>query len=152
MTKCYNRRAYEKDMHTLDLNQEWIYLSLDLNGLKHANDTYGHAAGDELIKGATDCMKEVFHDFGKVYRIGGDEFAVLLNMHIEDFNGLLEKFETTVGHWNGALVKSLSISYGVVFSKEKKWQSIEDVCKEADHRMYAQKWKYYQKEGIDRRK
>lgn len=152
MTKCYNRRAYEKDMHTLDLNQEWIYLSLDLNGLKHANDTYGHAAGDELIKGATDCMKEVFHDFGKVYRIGGDEFAVLLNMHIEDFNGLLERFETTVGHWNGALVKSLSISYGVVFSKEKKWQSIEDVCKEADKRMYTQKWKYYQNEGIDRRR
>lgn len=152
MTKCYNRRAYEKDMHSLNLNQEWIYLSLDLNGLKHANDTYGHAAGDEIIKGATDCMKEVFQGYGKVYRIGGDEFAVLLNVHIDDFDELLERFETTVSHWNGSLMKSLSISYGVVFSKEQKWQSIEDVCKEADNRMYAQKWSYYQKKGIDRRR
>lgn len=152
LTRCYNRRAYEKDMHSLDLNQEWIYLSLDLNGLKHANDTYGHAAGDEIIKGATDCMKEVFQEYGKVYRIGGDEFAVLLNRHIDDFDELLERFETTVSHWNGSLMKSLSISYGVVFSKEQKWQSIEDVCKEADNRMYTQKWSYYQKKGIDRRR
>ena len=152
LTRCYNRRAYEKDMHSLDLNQEWIYLSLDLNGLKHANDTYGHAAGDEIIKGATDCMKEVFQEYGKVYRIGGDEFAVLLNVHIDAFDELLERFETTVSHWNGSLMKALSISYGVVFSKEQKWQSIEDVCKEADNRMYAQKWSYYQKKGIDRRR
>ena len=47
LTSCYNRHAYETGMHQLDLNQEWIYLSLDLNGLKHANDTLGHAAGDE---------------------------------------------------------------------------------------------------------
>ena len=35
LTRCYNRHAYETDIHALDLNQEWIYLSLDLNGLKH---------------------------------------------------------------------------------------------------------------------
>ena len=97
-------------------------------------------------------MKEVFQGYGKVYRIGGDEFAVLLNVHIDAFDELLERFETTVSHWNGSLMKSLSISYGIVFSKEQKWQSIEDVCKEADNRMYAQKWSYYQKKGIDRRR
>lgn len=151
LTKCYNRHAYETDIHALDLNQEWIYLSLDLNGLKHANDTYGHAAGDELIKAAADCMKEVFYKYGKVYRVGGDEFVVLLDKHVNDFNTLIQSFETKVDNWHGELVTSMGISYGVVFSKEKTWQSVEDVSKIADDRMYKSKWLYYQKNGIDRR-
>ena len=151
LTSCYNRHAYETDIHALDLNQEWIYLSLDLNGLKHANDTYGHAAGDELIKAAADCMKEVFYKYGKVYRVGGDEFVVLLDKHVNDFNTLVQSFETKVDHWHGELVTSMGISYGVVFSKEKTWQSVEEVSKIADDRMYKSKWLYYQKNGMDRR-
>ena len=151
LTKCYNRHAYETDMHALDLNQEWIYLSLDLNGLKHANDTLGHAAGDELIKAAADCMKEVFYKYGKVYRVGGDEFVVLLDKHVNDFNTLVQSFETKVDNWHGELVTSMGISYGVVFSKEQTWQSVEEVSKIADDRMYKSKWLYYQKNGMDRR-
>lgn len=151
LTRCYNRHAYETDIHVLDLNQEWIYLSLDLNGLKHANDTYGHAAGDELIKAAADCMREVFYKYGKVYRVGGDEFVVLLDKHVNDFNTLIQSFETKVDNWHGELVSSMGISYGVVFSKEQTWQSVEEVSKIADDRMYKSKWLYYQKNGIDRR-
>lgn len=145
LTRCYNRHAYETDMHQLDLNQEWIYLSLDLNGLKHANDTYGHAAGDELIKAATNCMKETFQNYGKVYRVGGDEFVVLFSRHVEDFDTLMKSFEASVAHWQGELVKSMSISYGVVFSREQIWQSVEEISKIADDRMYKNKWLYYQK-------
>ena len=151
LTSCYNRHAYETDMHQLDLNQEWIYLSLDLNGLKHANDTLGHAAGDELIKAAADCMKEVFYKYGKVYRVGGDEFVVLLSKHIEDFDALLQTFEANVDHWHGKLVESMGISYGVVFNSEKKWENVEEISKTADDRMYKNKWLYYQKNGMDRR-
>lgn len=151
LTRCYNRHAYETDIHALDLNQEWIYLSLDLNGLKHVNDTYGHAAGDELIKAAADCMREVFYKYGKVYRVGGDEFVVLLDKHVNDFNTLIQSFETKVDHWHGELVTSMGISYGVVFSKEQTWQRVEEVSKIADDRMYKSKWLYYQKNGIDRR-
>lgn len=151
LTRCYNRHAYETDIHALDLNQEWIYLSLDLNGLKHVNDTYGHAAGDELIKAAADCMREVFYKYGKVYRVGGDEFVVLLDKHVNDFNTLIQSFETKVDHWHGKFVTSMGISYGVVFSKEQTWQRVEDVSKIADDRMYKSKWLYYQKNGIDRR-
>lgn len=152
LTSCYNRHAYETGMHQLDLNQEWIYLSLDLNGLKHANDTLGHAAGDELIKAAADCMKEVFYKYGKVYRVGGDEFVVLLSKHVEDFDALLQTFEANVDHWHGELIESMSISYGIVFNNEKKWESVEEISKTADDRMYKSKWLYYQKKGIDRSK
>ena len=96
-------------------------------------------------------MKEVFYKYGKVYRVGGDEFVVLLDKHVNDFNTLVQSFETKVDNWHGELVTSMDISYGVVFSKEKTWQSVEEVSKIADDRMYKSKWLYYQKNGMDRR-
>lgn len=45
LTKCLNRRAYDVDMEKLDLSSEWAYISLDLKGLKQANDSLGHSAG-----------------------------------------------------------------------------------------------------------
>jgi len=51
-------------------------LYLDVNGLKVANDTYGHEAGDRLIQGAAHLLQEVFAEY-EVYRAGGDEFVVL---------------------------------------------------------------------------
>ena len=67
LTRCFNRRAYENDIKELRLSDEWVYISVDLNGLKRANDSYGHAAGDELICAAADCMRDSFHKYGKVY-------------------------------------------------------------------------------------
>lgn len=77
LTKCFNRHAYETAIHSLDLHKEWIYISMDINGLKHVNDSLGHAAGDELICAAADCMKSCFQNYGNVYRIGGDEFVIM---------------------------------------------------------------------------
>ena len=65
LTRCYNRHAYEEDINSLDLDKEWVYVSMDLNGLKRANDSFGHAAGDELIRAAADCMKNSFSENGK---------------------------------------------------------------------------------------
>ncbi|MCR5741555.1 MAG: diguanylate cyclase [Gammaproteobacteria bacterium] len=44
----------------------------DINGLKTENDTIGHEAGDELICGSAECMKNAFSRHGKIYRVGGD--------------------------------------------------------------------------------
>ena len=49
----------------------------DINGLKYVNDTQGHAAGDKLIKDACSLICEYFNH-GAVFRIGGDEFVVIL--------------------------------------------------------------------------
>ena len=78
LTRCFNRHAYEERINNLDLREEWIYISMDLNNLKHTNDSLGHAAGDELICAAADCMRENFGKYGNVYRIGGDEFVVII--------------------------------------------------------------------------
>lgn len=61
-----------------ELKANFVYVTADLNGLKGANDTLGHAAGNELIRGAADCLRAAFGAFGDIYRIGGDEFAAIL--------------------------------------------------------------------------
>lgn len=151
LTKCYNRRAYDSDMENLDLNTEWIYISLDLNGLKKANDTLGHSAGDELICAASNCMKFAFASYGKIYRIGGDEFVVLIQESVSNIDSILQVFDTTIHDWHGKYSNSISVSYGVVKSTEQDFDSIHSVSKLADERMYKSKSEFYNMSGNDRR-
>ena len=152
LTGCLNRHAYETDINKLTLKKEWIYISLDLNSLKHVNDTYGHAAGDEMICAAVACMKASFGEFGRVYRIGGDEFAVIITQKPDELDAMKNEFDSSVAGWRGRLVDSMTISYGCVSSLEEDWEFVHDIAKEADRRMYASKARYYSDSGIDRRK
>lgn len=152
LTKCFNRRAYDLDMEQLDLNTEWIYISLDLNGLKKANDTLGHSAGDELICAASNCMKFALASYGKIYRIGGDEFVVLIQESVSNIDSILQVFDTTIHDWHGKYSNSISVSYGVVKSSEQDFDSIHSVSKLADERMYKSKSEYYNISGNDRRR
>lgn len=152
LTGCLNRHAYETDINKLDLKKEWIYISLDLNSLKHINDTYGHAAGDEMICAAATCMMASFGEFGKVYRIGGDEFVVIVTQKPDELDAMTKHFDSSVAEWRGKIVDSMTISYGCVRSLEEDWELVHDIAKEADRRMYASKARYYSDSGIDRRK
>jgi len=94
LTDLYNRRAYEKDLTELSkvsLTSDLVYISMDVNGLKVINDTLGHVAGDELILGSSECMRNVFKPYGKVYRIGGDEFVAILNVRNDLLKEVLSK-------------------------------------------------------------
>lgn len=143
LTKCLNRRAYEVDKQKLNLDGEWAYISLDLNGLKQANDTFGHSAGDELICAAANCMKFAFASYGKIYRIGGDEFVALLTQSVTDLESILQVFDSSIQDWHGKYSNSISVSYGVVKSSEQDFDSIHSVSKLADERMYKSKYEYY---------
>ena len=151
LTKCLNRRAYDVDMEKLDLSSEWAYISLDLNGLKQANDSLGHSAVDELICVAANCMKFAFASYGKIYRIGGDEFVVLIQESVSNIDSILQAFDTTIHDWHGKYSNSISVSYGVVKSSEQDFDSIHSVSKLADERMYQNKKDYYTMSCNDRR-
>ncbi len=151
LTGCLNRRAYEKDIRGLFPSTEFVYVSMDVNGLKIVNDSLGHAAGDELLCGASYCIRKSFENYGKVYRIGGDEFAAIVFTNMEQFSEIRSTFERTVETWSGEQVDSISISYGVVSSREKMWESVSEIAHAADIRMYEKKALYYSRHGVDRR-
>ncbi len=150
LTGVLNRRAYADamlDNHENAIDDDLVYIALDVNGLKATNDSLGHAAGDEIIVGATDCMKSTFGRFGNIYRIGGDEFVALLVIGKEEFCELKKEFDTLIENWRGELSKSLSIAYGIVPRRENMELSIDDIAKLADRKMYIHKAQYYEKIG-----
>lgn len=154
LTGLYNRRAYEDDiLHYPDIPPEadFVYISLDLNGLKIVNDTLGHDAGDELIKAAAFCMRTCFGSYGKLYRVGGDEFVAMIFADKQKLTEITADFEETMMNWKGNLVEDLSISYGCVMKSEAPNLLVTEIAKLADRRMYQYKENYYTDQGIDRR-
>ena len=150
MTGCFNRKSYEEDLSNMSENDQFIYVSMDVNGLKIINDSHGHAAGDELICGAAACMRSCFDKYGKVYRIGGDEFVAVLFVQLEQFLWIKTEFDGDIRYWTGNQVEEISISCGYVSSGERKWASMKEIANVADIRMYEEKAMYYKKNGVDR--
>lgn len=154
MTGLLNRRAYEEDIYahndTPD-EEEFVYVSIDVNGLKIINDTNGHLAGDELIVGACQCMKETMGAYGKLYRIGGDEFVAILLCNSKTVAEILADFDNKTANWTGELIKGISVSYGWVSKNEEPSASVRQLGEIAEKRMYIAKSAHYSKQGVDRR-
>lgn len=154
-TGLLNRRAFEEEkarLMTQPLEENFVYVTADINGLKTANDTLGHAAGDELIRGTADCMRKCLGRFGKLFRIGGDEFAGMLHISQDQLDALQKELEKAVEEWEGDRIKKLSISCGYASSREFPSVNITELSQISDERMYTAKAEYYKKSGIDRRK
>jgi len=154
MTRLKNRRAYEIEFEKLEVNgipQDFVYIALDVNGLKFANDNLGHAAGDELLCAAADHIKSAFSDYGNVYRTGGDEFVAMIRVSREKIGDIVANFESDMSNWKGVLITELSISIGYAFHSDFPNLSLESLSKIADDRMYAYKAAYYARTGKDRR-
>lgn len=149
LTRCYNRRTYEQDIKKLTADKKFLYLTADVNGLKAVNDRLGHAAGDELLCGVAGCMKQSFEDYGKVYRIGGDEFVTILFTDEEQFGIIKQNFDLLVDNWSGDTVPHMSVSCGAVWSDERQWESVREIAKLADQRMYEKKAKHYARRKSD---
>ena len=154
LTGAYNRRAYEDKIKELEQGQipeDFVYISVDVNGLKVVNDSLGHSAGDELIIGAYSCLNRNLGQFGNVYRTGGDEFVVLINATDEQLRSALDLLEMTTERWTGNLVDELSLSYGCVIRSENPHMTLHEISVIADKEMYKAKSAYYSKKGVDRR-
>ena len=154
LTSLLNRHAFENDKEALAKGapkDNLVCVIADVNGLKTANDTLGHEAGDELIRGAADCLRQCFGMYGKVYRTGGDEFAALLYLTQEEQAQLEDHLTNVVGSWSGNKAKSLSISCGYVAQREFPDENVYELFRIADKRMYEAKSRHYEREGIARR-
>lgn len=154
LTGFFNRRAYEEEIFNLNrlpVADNLVLVSIDVNGLKTANDTLGHAAGDELLKGATLCLQKSFGEYGKIFRTGGDEFIAILYASEEKLDDIKEDLKKTISTWSGEFIKDLSLSCGYASAKEHPHYSIKQLLKQADKFMYENKALYYSKHEIDKR-
>ena len=153
MTRLYNRRCYEEDLEIYrkkDLEDDFVLFSIDVNGLKVVNDTKGHSAGDELIKGAADCLAFTVGNRGKVYRTGGDEFMAIL--HTDDAESIRIQIIQKASEWHGMYTDKLTMSVGYASHKDNPDLRIDDIEHKADSDMYSEKDKYYRENNINRRR
>lgn len=138
MTGLYNRSKYLSMIETEYRKDPLISVIFwDINDLKLVNDTKGHSVGDKLIRNVAAVIHEMVTDFDKGYRIGGDEFVLI--MRGSDERALQKK----VQEWEAALAKkskavgmSLSVSMGYATGSGA---SLDEVVSEADRRMYENK-------------
>lgn len=139
LTHIYNRNAFERDLAGLQENSDGCYIIADLNDLKLVNDTIGHSAGDELLQSFARLLADVVGDAGRVYRQGGDEFAVLYN---GDAGQLLRRLEEQCDAHNQ--VSNIPVSYAIGYCE----QSDKDFLNVADRMMYADKKRKKQQKKI----
>lgn len=156
LTMLFNRHAYESKLEELKQsgNASASIVILDVNGLKVVNDTVGHSAGDELICAAAKCIKSTFESIGGCYRIGGDEFAVIIEKEVANLDSLMANFRECLDGWHGEQVDSITVSIGLASATElgnTGSEGYEELVKLADQRMYSDKALFYKKRGIDRR-
>ena len=134
------------------MEDDFVYVSVDLNGLKQTNDTQGHSAGDELINGASRCLCEVFEKYGKVYRIGGDEFACIVpDFENDDDKRIIDAITQKLAEFNCTKQKPylITISAGTSVFYPQCDLSISDALSQVDERMYEVK--KLRKKEIDNR-
>lgn len=146
LTQIGNRYAMVKYTETI-LPEESIGIVYgDITGLKRVNDSKGHTAGDHLILASCACMKDVFGDAGKLFRIGGDELLVICpGIGEADFQERFEKLKKAMEE------SSVNMAVGADW-KSAGTAGINAVLAAAEAQMYKDKAAYYQRSGIDRRR
>lgn len=139
LTGLANRRAFDEHMERLREHPGSAGMIIfDVNDLKKLNDEQGHAAGDAMLKQLANRLLSWFGSIGTVYRIGGDEFAMICD---DCSSGALSTLTMEI---EAHLLAEDSDRYDLAFGyasvdPESNLASIDDVFRAADSRMYQHK-------------
>lgn len=141
LTDMYNRNSYDEWVKENVQMPGMLIITFDLNNLKYCNDTLGHAIGDDYIKNAAGIIAEIFGNFGNCYRIGGDEFCVVIPKQNKiDPEDKLTQLEQEQKKYNAGLeYPYMQIAYGYAEYDAQTDLDIEDTRSRADEKMYEMK-------------
>jgi len=140
LTGLYNRTFMEVELHQLD-NKKQLPISIimaDLNGLFLANETYGNAVGDEMLKSTADILRNFSREEDIIARWGGDEFVIVLPQTKEKETEAIIKKIIEICRETYIKDVPLSITAGVA-TKNKADIDLAETIKEAENDMYKNK-------------
>lgn len=142
LTKFYNRSGFAEHRERYDNPEKPIgIIQFDVNNLKSVNDNQGHEKGDELICLASSGIYQSFAACGTCYRMGGDEFLVVLtgdNPAIDYKKGiaLLEEY---CGYANSVEDRTFDVKIAHGFTIKSEDETFNNAMERADSLMYANK-------------
>jgi diguanylate cyclase (GGDEF)-like protein len=142
LTGVGSKLAYDQKVKQLSEDiakgqAEFGIVMMDLNYLKQLNDNYGHERGNEAIQKTCGIICDVFKH-SPVYRIGGDEFVVIVqDRDYENIEALVEQFNRKVNATEGKPWEKISAAIG--YARYDNDDNVEDVFRRADKEMYDRK-------------
>ena len=149
LTGLGNRQAYEQEIEKVNAREELldhlVVGILDMNNLKHTNDAMGHAEGDRYIITISGFIQKYFGKIANIYRIGGDEFAVLFTGRDSDIY-----FETEANMFDDIMRdgrQDINFAYGSAIYNHITDRNAGDTIRRAEAKMYDSKHKYKHKAG-----
>lgn len=136
VTGLLNRRCYDTVLGTLDDRAAVVFF--DINRFKAINDTYGHAVGDVCLRKVGTLLRQVYGHDGTCYRIGGDEFCVILESRLEQLEEMNAQFSLAVqaAQKTDSRMPDVALGYAWYDAGESH---IQKVIEEADAMMYRNK-------------
>jgi diguanylate cyclase (GGDEF)-like protein len=130
LTGLYNRRFFEEELRRLDTprNLPISIVIADLNGLKLANDAFGHVVGDKLLVKMAEILKKSCRSDDIIARMGGDEFVVILpKTNVNEVECVVNRISSAV---NDIKIHSVMLSVAIGWEiKRHKDESMEEVLK-----------------------
>lgn len=146
MTGLFNRRGFYQNIeplfqHCIQMQEPILIASVDLNGLKMINDTYGHADGDIAISTVGQALIHV-HQKATCARFGGDEFvAAYLPESSDDTEIFRQKISDYLNDFNATSNKpyEVSASIGIINAVPNQEINLDEFIKHADEKMYEEK-------------
>ena len=137
-THVYNKNKYEEMIENYYPQVHRLAaIFWDVNNLKYVNDKYGHAAGDVLIQTLSCVLYELSTDRRKVYRVGGDEFVMIIENPVEtEIESMIETVKAELMEKDGQ--GDIPISSAVGWA-EGCGVDIRKIVNEADTKMYENK-------------
>ncbi|MBE6696906.1 MAG: GGDEF domain-containing protein [Ruminococcaceae bacterium] len=137
LTECYNRNKYELDMAGL-MRAQGDYLGcvyVDVNGLREHNNQSGHDQGDLMLRIISEHIRKRFGN-KNTYRIGGDEFVVILRNRTPDIDHILEQLNKDI--------ERVGYSVAIGFAEQDSTRDALALTRLAEQIMYKKKSEYYQ--------
>lgn len=149
MTGFFNRTAYAEHIEKEDFSPDHVIVAMfDLNNLKKCNDEFGHEQGDLYIITCAKLISDSFADIGNCYRIGGDEFCVLMqNVDWDLCRNRVSVFYSKVEHANKKrpIDMDMNVACGYVMYDKQLDYNIQGTIRRADKMMYKEKYSMKQK-------
>ena len=142
LTGVGNRMAFNRDINTLwGQSKPFSMAFIDLDNLKFCNDSRGHAEGDSYIQKVCSALKTKFAHNCRMYRIGGDEFALISEAITEQelSSDLQECRNLFLEEYGNCFEVQRSFSFGCVHAASSERGSLDSFIAKADKLMYADK-------------
>jgi diguanylate cyclase (GGDEF)-like protein len=153
VTKLFNRAFYVDELNRIERKgvRPVTVVMVDLNGLKAANDLWGHEVGDALLRRIGEVLGKAIDKPSSAARIGGDEFALLLP-GVDAHGGelMMEEVRRLVD-LNNQFYPGMLLSLSMGAATSAAGERLEDVVRRADFAMYEAKREFYSNLANDRR-